>query len=176
VKQLRLAHISTLERANAPSAAPCGTAAERRPEGSLSWLLSQHRRMRSAGLVCQACCPQACSQGSQRRRPELLDAGILRPAQPAAVETDPKRIRWPIFALYGPKPPLGSSTSSNGYSLQKGPLRRPVETTRILIAVGGPAPIAPGANSVASALSASPGATPAKLCEHTMRVSNQPSK
>jgi len=48
-----------------------------------------------------------------------------------------------IFALYGPKPPLGSSTSSNGYSLRKGPLRRPVETTRMLLAVGGPAPIAP---------------------------------
>src|SRR5438552_3116823 len=36
--------------------------------------------------------------------------------------------------------------------------------TRVLIAVGGPAPIAPGANSVASALGAPPGATPAELC------------
>jgi len=61
-------------------------------------------------------------------------------------------------------------------SKTEGPLRRPVGTTRILIAVGGPAPIAPGANSVASALSARPGATPAELCEHTMRVFSKPSK
>jgi hypothetical protein len=57
-----------------------------------------------------------------------------------------------IFALNRPKPLLGSFTSSKRSSLQEGPLRRPVKTTRVLIAVGGPAPTAPGANSVASAL------------------------
>ena len=31
---------------------------------------------------------QAAAQGSQRRRQELLDAGLLRPSQPAAVEVD----------------------------------------------------------------------------------------
>ena len=36
--------------------------------------------------------------------------------------------------------------------VQEGPPRRPVETTRVLIAVRGPAPTASGANSVASAL------------------------
>jgi len=37
-----------------------------------------------------------------------------------------------------PKPQLGSFTVSNGLSKTKGPLRRPVKTTRILTAVGGP--------------------------------------
>jgi hypothetical protein len=35
-------------------------------------------------------------------------------------------------------------------------------------------PTAYGANSVASALGALPGATPARLCEHTMRVGERP--
>ena len=55
-----------------------------------------------------------------------------------------------IFALYGPKPPLGSFTKST--VVPEGPPRRPVETTRVLITVRGPAPTASGANSVASAL------------------------
>src|SRR5450432_2769430 len=33
-----------------------------------------------------------------------------------------------------------------------------------------------GANPVASALATAPGATPVRLCEHTMRVSSRPSK
>ena len=37
-------------------------------------------------------------------------------------------------------------------------------------------PIRNGASPVASALGALPGATPAELCEHTMRVFYQPSK
>src|SRR5450759_501399 len=47
---------------------------------------------------------------------------------------------------------LRSGVSPKAHVVQEGPPRRPVETTRVLIAVRGPAPTASGANSVASAL------------------------
>src|SRR2546421_12478193 len=62
-------------------------------------------------------------------------------------------------------------------SKTKGPLRRPVKTTRILIAVGGP-----HTDCFRSQLrrlgfgQPQPGATPARLCEHTMWVASRPSE
>ena len=47
---------------------------------------------------------------------------------------------------------LRSRVSPKARVVQEGPPRRPVETTRVLIAVRGPAPTASGANSAASAL------------------------
>src|SRR5580765_5468220 len=47
---------------------------------------------------------------------------------------------------------LRSGVSPKAHVVQEGPPRRPVEITRVLIAVRGPAPTASGANSVASAL------------------------
>src|SRR5271170_5357015 len=47
---------------------------------------------------------------------------------------------------------LRSGVSPKAPVVQEGPPRRPVETTRVLIAVRGPAPTVSGANSVASAL------------------------
>src|SRR6202521_5862196 len=47
---------------------------------------------------------------------------------------------------------LRSGVSPKARVVQEGPPRRPVGTTRVLIAVRGPAPTASGANSVASAL------------------------
>src|ERR1700687_3310374 len=47
---------------------------------------------------------------------------------------------------------LRSGVSPKACVVQEGPPRRPVGTTRVLIAVRGPAPTASGANSVASAL------------------------
>jgi hypothetical protein len=74
-----------------------------------------------------------------------------------------------IFALYGPKPQLESPPKAEG-----------VHNRKALRAIsnhsGGLAPTASGANSVASALGTSPGATPAKLCQHNMRVLNRPSE
>ena len=49
------------------------------------------------------------------------------------MEIDPERITWPDLRVYSPKPRLGSSTRS--IVLQEGPPRRPVETTRVVIAV-----------------------------------------
>jgi len=71
-----------------------------------------------------------------------------------------------IFALYGPKPPLGSFTKEYSEN-QKPSEERVVLRGRCRFF---------GANSVASALGASPGATPARLCEHTMRVGELTSK
>src|ERR1019366_4333026 len=75
-----------------------------------------------------------------------LDAGLFRSSQPAAVEVDRRLSDRTTLVPPGkpgarflcPKPQLGSFTGSNRSSQTKGPLRRPVETTRILIAVGGP--------------------------------------
>src|ERR1700693_1780332 len=47
---------------------------------------------------------------------------------------------------------LRSGVSPKAPVVPEGPPRRPVDTTRVLIAVRGPAPTASGANSVASAL------------------------
>jgi hypothetical protein len=96
-------------------------------------------------------------QRSQRRRPERLDAGLLRSPQSAAVESD-RRVK-PIWCA-GPArrssrwmaQSLRSGVSPKALVVPEGPPRRPVETTRVLIAVRGPAPTASGANSVASAL------------------------
>ena len=62
---------------------------------------------------------QTGSQRSQRRRPEPLDAWLLRSPQPAAVEVDRRRKAFgcagqapAVFAFYGPKPPLGSFTKA----------------------------------------------------------------
>jgi hypothetical protein len=71
----------------------------------------------------------------------------------------------------------GVSPVAIGHPNQRAPLRRPVKTTRILIAVGGawyrllPEPT-PSPRLWATA----PGATPARLCEHTMRVFSRPAK
>jgi hypothetical protein len=59
--------------------------------------------------------------------------------------------------------------------------RRPTSATRfhvggVVSLSGGPAPTACGANSLASALGASPGATPDKLCEHNTGFFTEPSK
>src|ERR1019366_4217586 len=75
-----------------------------------------------------------------------LDAGLFRSPQPAAVEVD-RRLSdktnlvppgKPGARFRCPKPQLRSFTGSNRSSQTKGPLRRPVKTTRILISVGGP--------------------------------------
>src|SRR5580658_4880907 len=55
-----------------------------------------------------------------------------------------------IFALDSPKPPLGSFTKST--VVQEGPPRRPVETTRVLIAVWRACADCLRSRSVASAL------------------------
>ena len=75
-----------------------------------------------------------------------MDARLLRPPQSAIVEGSRKLSGETKLVSPGkpgarflcPKPQLGSFTVSNGLSKTKGPLRRPVKTTRILIAVGGP--------------------------------------
>jgi hypothetical protein len=74
-----------------------------------------------------------------------------------------------IFALYGPKPQLESPPKAEGVHNRKAP--RAISNHS-----GGLAPTASGANSVASALGASPGATQAKLCQHNTRVLNRPSE
>jgi len=115
-----------------------------------------------------------------------LDAGLLRSPQSAAVESH-RRLRWITILCAGQ---ARRSSRSIAQSLRSGvspeaervptgkPSRRagPVRARRYRVATGGLAPTASGANSVASALGASPGATPARLCEHTMRVAPLPLK
>ena len=81
--------------------------------------------------------------GTNRDEPT---GGLLRSPEPAVVEGNRKigvdRListpGKPGARFFCPKPQLGSFTVSNGLSKTKGPLRRPVKTTRIVIAVGGP--------------------------------------
>ena len=102
-----------------------------------------------------------------------MDAGILRSPQPTAVESDwrVKHIlcagKPAIFALICPKPPLGSFTKSKRSSLQEGPPRDSIalEGLRRLLPEPTPSP---------RLWAASPGATPTRLCEHTMRALSQP--
>jgi len=114
-----------------------------------------------------------------------LDAGLLRSPQSAAVESH-RRLRWISILCAGQArrssrwiaQSLRSEVSPEAERVPTGkPSRRagPV-SPGYRVATGGLAPTASGANSVASALGASPGATPARLCEHTMRVAPQPSK
>jgi len=114
-----------------------------------------------------------------------LDAGLLRSPKSAAVESH-RRLRWISILCAGQArrssrwiaQSLRSEVSPEAERVPTGkPSRRagPV-SPGYRVATGGLAPTASGANSVASALGASPGATPARLCEHTMRVAPQPSK
>jgi hypothetical protein len=77
------------------------------------------------------------------------------------------KLRPAEFALDSPKPPLESSTKSERVLYRKA-LQTTGRTTRIDIVTEGLAPTAFGANSVASALGATPGATAARLSEHNM--------
>ena len=168
---------------HASSALARGTPPRRGVEGALSRPLRGDRRVRYAANRCAADGEQASSQRSQCGRPEQLDAGLLRPSQPAAVEVD-RRLKCKTISAPGkpgarflcPKPQLGSFTRSNGSSKTKGPPRRPVKTTRVLIAVGGPRRLLPEPTPSPRLWATAPGATPARLCEHTMRVASRPSK
>ena len=70
-----------------------------------------------------------------------------------------------------PKPPLRSFTKAMDPRLEQSPAGAP-EITRVLRHCRAPADCF-GANPVASAWATPPGATPAKLCEHTTRIQNR---
>ena len=81
--------------------------------------------MRGGGVVgCRASSTAPARRCGSRSETETQKL-ISTPGKPGA-------------RFFCPKPQLGSFTVSNGLSKTKGPLRRPVKTTRILIAVGGP--------------------------------------
>jgi hypothetical protein len=72
---------------------------------------------------------------------------------------------------------LGSGVSPEAHVVQEGPPRRPVETTRVFNRCERACADCFRSPTPSPRLwAASPGATPARLCEHTMRVFNQPSK
>src|ERR1700693_1795230 len=72
---------------------------------------------------------------------------------------------------------LRSRVSPEAGVVQEGPPRRPVETTRVLIAVWRAcADLLPEPTPSPRLWAASPGATPRRLCEHNTRVSKRPSK
>ena len=120
---------------------------------------------------------QAGSQGSQRRRAEPLDGWLLRSAQPAVVE-----VRWEIekkVHLEGalflcPKPQLGGFTKAMDPDRTE-PSRRSGNTHGFCV-TGGLPPIASEPTPSPRLWATPPGATPAGLCEHTMRADSRPSK
>ena len=109
-----------------------------------------------------------------------MDAGLFRPAESGTVEGD-RRLKIlcagkpAIFALTWPKASAREFHQKHVSSRKAllGDRLRPPGFVRCL---EGLRRLASGANSVASALGAPPGATPAKLCEHTTWVQNEPSK
>src|ERR1035437_2117133 len=103
-------------------------------------------------------------------------APVLRCGKRLVNETHLVRRASPaILALYGPKPPLGSFTKStcrpgrpsSATGCDDPGFNRCLEGLRRLLPEPTPSP---------RLWAASPGATPARLCEHTMRVFHKLSK
>jgi hypothetical protein len=80
------------------------------------------------------------------------------------------------FALDGPKPPLGSFTSSRTRPYRKALLSEPGRSARDVVSPEGLRRLLPEPTPSPRLWATAPGATPARLCEHTMRAASQPSK
>ena len=115
-----------------------------------------------------------------------MDAGLLRSSEPAAVEVDWKlRGKNPIWKRRAktarrssrcmPKASAPKFHQSNGFRGSAMPSWRSGRIHGFCV-TGGHLPIAPEPTPSPRLWATAPGATPARLCEHTMRVFYQPSK